>query len=226
MIKTISKNRGFPNRPSFAVAESLLAILMVIFLSFMISGCMMSFKKTLKQSGIHKLVGQTIYNRVSFRSIKKNRIEPTNIYGKGVLISAGSICIIQEITKDHITFVLAGGSSKNNVYELADWLIDPNEVDIRLSFYKFFVENKDDVGLHKIRPEYYHGVISGYEQIGMNKDEVLICLGYPAYVRGKDSTSDKSRDFILKQNDWTYLKGLFDKYLLTFKDGKLLRTDD
>ena len=201
-------------------------ILIAIFLSFMISGCVTSFKTTLKQSGINKLVGQTVYNRVNFRSIKKNKIRHTNLYHKGILIPAGSICIIQDISISSITFVLAGGKSKDNVYELTDWLIDPNEVDIRLSFYKFFVEDKDNVGLNKIRPEYYHGVVSGNEQIGMNKEEVLICLGYPAYIGRKKHANEYSRDFILEQNDWTYLKGKFNKYLLTFKDGKLFRTYD
>ena len=226
MMKNFDKGHGFPDKQSFAVVENLFAILMVIFFSFMISSCVMTFKETLKQSGINKLVGQAVYNRTNFRSIKKNKIGPTNIYHKGVLIPAGSICIIQDISKDRITFLLVGGSSKDNVYELEDWLIEPDEVDIRLSFYKFFVENKDNVGLQNIRPEYYHGVASGHEQIGMNKDEALMCLGYPAYVAGKNSTSDKSRDFIIEQNDWTYLKGRFDKYLLLFKDGELFRTDD
>ena len=201
-------------------------ILIVIFLSFIISGCVTSFKTILKQSGVNKLVGQTVYNRVNFRPIKANKIRPTNLYHKGILIPAGNMCIIQDISKSSITFVLGGGKSKNNVYELTDWLIDPNEVDIRLSFYKFFVEVKDNVGLNKIRPEYYHGVVSGNEQIGMNKEEVLICLGYPAYTGRKDSTKDKNRDFILKQNNWIYLKGKLNKYYLTFKDGKLFRTDD
>jgi len=201
-------------------------ILIAIFLSFMISGCVTSFKTILKQSGINELVGQTVYNRVNFRPIKKNKIGHTNLYHKGILIPAGSLCIIQAISKSSITFVLVGGKSKDNVYELTDWLIDPNEVDIRLSFYKFFVEDKDNVGLDKIRPEYYYGVVSGNEQIGMNKAEILICLGYPAYIGRKDSTNDKSRNFILEQNDWTFLKGKFNKYLLTFKDGKLFRTYD
>lgn len=201
-------------------------ILMAIFLSFMISGCVTSFKTNLKKSGINKLAGQTVYNRVNFRSIKKNKIGPTNLYHKGMLIPAGSICIIQDISKSSLTFVLVGGKSKDNVYELTDWLIDPNEVDIRLSFYKFFVEDKDNVGLNKIRPEYYHGVVSGNEQVGMNKEEVLICLGYPAYIGRKDSAKDKSRDIILKQNNWTYIKGKLNKYYLTFKDGGLFRTDD
>ena len=90
----------------------------------------------------------------------------------------------------------------------------------------FFVEDKDNVGLNKIRPEYYHGVVAGNEHIGMNKEEVLICLGYPAYIGRKDSTRDKSRNFILEQNNWTYLKGKLNKYYLTFKDGRLFRTDD
>lgn len=200
--------------------------LITILLCLMISGCVTPYKSALNQSGINNLEGQTVYNRVNFRPIKGNKIWFTNLFHKGILIPAGSRCVIKDISKSSITFVHDRGKGENKTYKLSDWLISPNEEDIKLSFHKFFTEDKNKVGLNKIRPEYYDGVISGNEEIGMNKEEILICLGYPAYLGRKDPTNDDGRDFILEQNDWYYLKSKYNKYLLTFKGGELYKTYD
>ncbi len=200
--------------------------LITILLCLMISGCVTSFKSALNQSGINNLEGQTVYNRVSFRPIKGNKIWFTNLFHQGSLMPAGSRCIIKDISKNSITFIYDRSKGENKTYKLTDWLISSNEEDIKLSFHKFFVEDKNEVGLNKIRPEYYDAVISGIEEIGMNKEEILIGLGYPAYLGRKDPTNDDSRDFILEQNDWYYLKSKFNKYLLTFVKGKLYKTYD
>lgn len=201
-------------------------ILITVLLCLILSGCVTSFKTALKQAGISFFVGQTVYNRVNFRPIKENKIWHTNYYHKGILIPAGSICIIKEISKSSITFVYVSGKSKNTTYELTDWLIGPDKKDLKSSFHKYFAKDRDDIGLNAIRPEYLYGVVSGNEQIGMNKEEILICLGYPAYIGDKDPANEYSRDLILKQNKWYYRKGRFDKYMLVFKAGELFRTID
>lgn len=201
-------------------------VFIAVSLCIVIAGCIGSFNTALKKAGINDLIGQTVYNRVNFRPVKENKIRYTNYYHKGALIPAGSICIIKEISKSAIVFLYVSGKSKSITLELSDWLIGPNKADIRQSFYKFFTENKDSVGLDAIRSEYLYGVTSGNEQLGMTKEEILICLGYPAYIGDKKAADEYGRDAILKQDKWYYLKGRFNKYLLIFKDGKLYRTED
>ena len=55
----------------------------------------------------------------------------------------------------------------------------------------------------------------------MTKQEILLSLGYPAYLGMKDPTYDDDREVILSHNDWYYFKGKRNKVLLRFMGKNL-----
>ena len=91
----------------------------------------------------------------------------------------------------------------------------------RASFYKFFAQTKDTVGLDKVNPDFRENVSEGIAEVGMNKREVLLSLGYPAYLSRKNPTADDSRAAILANDNWYYLRDKGKKVLLEFK-GEIL----
>jgi len=166
-------------------------------------------------------IGKTAFNSVGLRPFKGNVISFTNYYQRGTFVPAGTECTIKDISKNAITFIANGRE-----YKLAEWLIDTSDAKIKSSFNKFFAKNREEIGLNKINPTFYNGVISGFEAIGMTKEEILLCLGYPAYLGRKDPTNDDEREAILSLNEWYYLKSRFRKILLIFREGKLYKIVD
>ena len=60
----------------------------------------------------------------------------------------------------------------------------------------------------------------------MTKEEILLTLGYPAYLGGTNLTSDYGREFILSQPEWNYLKPDKNRTLFMFKGNKLYKIVD
>jgi len=170
----------------------------------------------IKGSGIRELEGQTVFNRVSFRTHGENKIKNTNPFSGGVFIPPGSVCTIKAISPKEIKFYAAGEK-----YLLTNWRIGYGGVNTRTSFYKFFAENKETVGLDKVNPDFRESVVSGITEVGMTKGEVLLSLGYPAYLEGENPTTDDSRATILSNDNWYYVKSGREKVLFTFKAGLL-----
>jgi hypothetical protein len=187
---------------------------------FLFLGCA-PFGPALKESPVSSLVGQTVYNRVSLRVLKKKAIWYTNYYHTGTLITVGTECTINSISRGTIKFTAQGKE-----YKLKDWLIDEDPSNLDQSFAKYFVKDKKEIGLDNVNPEFYDNVISGYDEIGMSKEEILMALGYPAYLGIRDPTTLYTREYILSQNDWYYMKSRFNRVLLIFKAGKLVRIMD
>ena len=179
------------------------------------------FKEVAEQSGVNTLIGDTVFNRVAFRTWEGNVFRFTNAYHRGVFLPAGTECTIKDISKKAITFVARGRE-----YVLGEWLPAVSPGNLRLFFDKFFVEDKDSVGLEKVDQAFRDSVESGIDEIGMSKEEILLSLGYPAYLGRKDSTFDDSREFILSQPDWYYLKSRKDNLLFIFKGDKLFKIMD
>jgi hypothetical protein len=165
---------------------------------------------------VSQFEGQTVFNRVGLRPFKKNIISFTSYYHKGALIPAGTECKIKRISGGKIIFI-----AKGKKYKLKDWLISRGGENVKLSFDKFFTENHDEIGFSKINPVFYDSVMSGIDEVGMTKEEILICLGYPAYLGIKDATKDDGREYILSLNEWHYMSNRFNRLLFLFKAGKL-----
>ena len=183
--------------------------LILVFLALL--GC-----ENIKGTGIKGLEGQTVFNRVSFRADGDNRIENANPFSGGVLIPPGTACAIKAISPKEIKFFARGHS-----YILTSWRIGYGRVNTRISFYKFFAQTKEAVGLDKVSPEFRESVLSGIARVGMNKGEVLLSLGYPAYLDKETPTTDVSRSGIVASDDWYYLQPGKEKVSLKFKEGSL-----
>jgi len=182
-----------------------------ILLSLAVLGC-----ESIKGSGIKELEEQTVFNRVSFRTNRENKIKNTNPFSGGVLIPPGTVCTIKAISPNEIKFIAAGKR-----YVLTSWRIGYGGVNTRASFYKFFAQNKETVGVDKVNPDFRESVLTGIAEVGMTKGEVLLSLGYPAYLGKENSTTDDSRAAIMSSDDWYYLKSEKEKVSLTFAAGVL-----
>ena len=182
-----------------------------ILLSLAVLGC-----ESIKGSGIKELEEQTVFNRVSFRTNRENKIKNTNPFSGGVLIPPGTVCTIKAISPNEIKFIAAGKR-----YVLTGWRIGYGGVNTRASFYKFFAQNKETVGVDKVNPDFRESVLTGIAEVGMTKGEVLLSLGYPAYLGKENSTTDDSRAAIMSSDDWYYLKSEKEKVSLTFAAGVL-----
>lgn len=194
---------------------------LLLLIVLVVCGCAIfktPFKEVAEQSGIHALIGDTVFNRVAFRTWEGHAIRFTNLYHKGIYIPAGTECTIKDISKKTITFVANGTE-----YVLGDWLTSVSPEDVELSFHKFFTEDKDRIGLDRINPAFQDSIKSGIHEIGMTKEEILLGLGYPAYIGGQDSTNDDSREFMLSQPDWHYLKSRKNTILFIFKRDRLYK---
>ena len=184
---------------------------MFIFLSLAVLGC-----ETIHESGIDTFEGQTVFNRVGFRTDGEKTIFHANRFSDGIFIPAGTECTIKQITYKIIKF-----TANEDEYVLTDWRIGYGPVLTRTSFYKFFVEDMEAIGLDRINLDFRESIVSGNAEVGMTKHEVFLSLGYPAYVGNHEPTADKSRATILSRDDWYYLKSKEKKVLLRFEDQKL-----
>jgi hypothetical protein len=183
--------------------------------AFLFWGC-----ATLEEAGIER--GQTVFNRVNFRTYKANKISYTNRMYGGILIPAGTECTLKNVSHKAITFIVNGDE-----YVLKDWLgvISAEGAtsveNVRVSFEKFFVENKEKIGLDKINPAFRESILAGIPELEMSKEEVLLSLGYPAFLGKNDRTWDDDRERILAHNDWYYRKTSRRSILLRFRSEKL-----
>jgi hypothetical protein len=190
-------------------------ILAVCFSLVLLAGCV-TFKTALKESGLEASQGQTVFNRVGFRTYGENVIYYTNRYFGGTFIPAGSECVIQDISSDTIKFTFNGEE-----YVLAGWIDDVTAENVKISFEKFFSTNRNKIGLDRVSSEFRKDIQAGFVEEGMTKKEVLLSIGYPAYLGKKDPTYDDDCETILSHSDWYYLKGRRTKILLRFKGEEL-----
>jgi hypothetical protein len=190
-------------------------VLAICFSLLLLTSCV-SFNKALEESRLEVSQGQTVFNRVGFRTYGGNVIYYSNRYFGGTFIPAGSECVIQDISSDTIKFTFNGEE-----YVLVDWVADVSAENVKASFEKFFSRNRSEIGLKEVNPEFREEVKDGFAREGMTKKEVLLSIGYPAYLGIKDPTYDDDCKTILSHSDWYYLKGRRTKILLRFKGDEL-----
>ncbi|MCG6917385.1 MAG: hypothetical protein LJE89_07545 [Deltaproteobacteria bacterium] len=174
--------------------------------------------ESIKGTGLKELEGQSVFNRVSFRSSEANKIKSANPFSGGIFIPPGTECSIKAISIKEIKFIATGEN-----YALTGWRMGYGGVNTRVSFYKFFVQDKEAVGLDRVNPDFRAIVLSGSAEVGMTKGEVLLSLGYPAHLSRKNPTADDSRAAILADDNWYYLEDKRKEVLLQFKGGVLTK---
>ena len=184
---------------------------LIILLTLAVLGC-----ETIHESGIDTFEGQTVFNKVGLRTDGKNKIYHANRFSGGIFVPAGTECTIKQITYNIVRF-----TANEEEYVLTDWRIGYGPVYTRTSFYKFFVEDMEAIGLDKINLDFRESIVSGIAELGMTKHEVILSLGYPAHVGNNYPTTDKSRASILSQDDWYYSQSKGEKVLLRFEDETL-----
>ena len=183
------------------------ALILISLISLAVLAC-----ETIKGSGIETLVGQSVFNRVALRTHGKNKISSSNRFQSGFYIPAGTECTIKDISRNDIEFTAEGEK-----YVLVGWRIGFGPVNTRVSFYKFFAENREAIGLDKINPKFHRSIVSGIAEVGMTKEEVLLSLGYPGYTENRGGTTDASRATILAGDKWRYIKSRRTEVSLLFE---------
>jgi hypothetical protein len=169
---------------------------------------------TFKEAGVEK--EQIVFNKVGLRTYKANVIFYGNHFHGGDFIPAGTECTIRYISRKKIKFIANGVE-----YVMVHWRIGYGKDNTRVSFQKFFAEDKKAIGLDRISPEFRDSILSGIPEVGMTKEEVLFAIGYPFYLGRNDNTNNDTRESILSHNDWYYLESRRSTVLLRFRAGKL-----
>jgi hypothetical protein len=184
---------------------------------FLLVGCA-PFSPALKKSSLASFEGQRAYNRVALRVWEGNEIWFTNFYHIGEFIPVGTECTITKIAKGSIKFIALGKK-----YKLKGWLVDNDVKNIELSFDKYFVKDRRQIGLENIDPDLLASIMRGVDKVGMTKEEVLMCVGYPSHLGIKDHTMQYTREYILEKDEWFYMQSRLGRVTLIFEEGKLVR---
>ena len=116
-------------------------VLTVCLSLMMLLGCV-SFNTAMKESGLEISQGETVFNRVGFRTYGEKVIYYTNRYVGGTFIPAGSECVIQDMSGDTIKFTFNGEQ-----YALVEWIGDVSAENVKPFFEKFFSKNRSEIGL-------------------------------------------------------------------------------
>ena len=85
---------------------------------------------------------------------------------------------------------------------------------------KYFVKNKEDIGLDKMSPSVLEDVKNMKLEKGMTKEEVLASYGCPAYIGWGDESLRHSVTEVLNSNTWYYnVNSRKRDCLVRFKNG-------
>ena len=96
---------------------------------------------------------------------------------------------------------------------------DPNQWD------KFFVKNKNEIGLDKFSPDTKAKVINCEVANGMTKEEVYASKGCPAYLAWGKKTFKISFNEIIKSDKWYYMTNRHGQdVMVTFENGVVIKT--
>lgn len=167
-----------------------------------ICGCATPLKK---MEGVS--AGDILYARSNLM-VKGDTIFWHNMSGFKNMIPAGTEIDVSNFSRKAIVFSIPG---KNKKYRL---LAETGNYD------KYFVKNKQDIGLEKISSDIMEKIKLKEISKGMTKDEVYISKGCPAYIAwGKESLRNSLKD-IMSSDTWYYHKNSrVHDCSVQFKDG-------
>lgn len=159
---------------------------LLILLSLSLCGCAMSY---VKMRGVS--AGDTLYARSNL-TVRGDTIFWHNMSALKEIIPVGTEIKIVKFSESEITFTIPGDDKK---YRLV----------AETGYYdKFFVKNKQDIGLDKISPAVMEEIKRSKISNGMTKSEVLIAKGCPAYIAWGEKSMRHSLEDVMDSNTWYY----------------------
>ncbi len=160
--------------------------LLFVLLCFSLCGCATSF---VKMSGVS--IGDTLYARSNLL-VKGDTAYWHNMSALKEVIPAGTEIKILDFSRNEIIFTISGRGKK---YRLV----------AETGYYdKFFVKNKQDVGLEKIAANVMEEIRKRKVSKGMTKNEVLISKGCPAYIDWGEKSLRHPLQDLMDSNTWYY----------------------
>lgn len=165
-------------------------------------GCATPFAK---MEGVS--VGDTLYARSNLM-VKGDTVFWHNMSGLKNMIPAGTEIKVLKFSGKAVIFSIPG---KDKKYRL---LAETEKYD------KYFVKNKQDIGLEKISPDIMEKIKLKEISKGMTKNEVLISKGCPAYIDWREKSLRHSLEDIMKSDAWYYhINSRDHDCSVKFKDG-------
>jgi hypothetical protein len=129
------------------------------------------------------------------------------------VIPVGTEVTIKGCTGNLITFVTNDTNKKYYLY--AD----------SKGWNKYFVKDKNEIGLNNISSDRRSQIDNGDVIDGMTKEEVYVSKGCPAYIAWGKTTEKKSFDEIMQSDKWYYMTNTRGHdVMVTFANGAVVKT--
>ena len=172
--------------------------------------CCVSFVSSVYAAALVK--GDVVYVRSNLRA-EGCKILWHNMRSMRELIPVGTEVKIKRSEGSLMTFVTTDTNKTYYVYA------DSNQWD------KFFVKNKNDIGLEKFSPDRKGQVEHGDVTAGMSKEEVYASKGCPAYLAWGKTTERNSLNEIMQSDKWYYMTNTRGHdVMVTFANGVVVKT--
>ena len=158
------------------------------------------------------VVGDKVYVRSNLRA-DGYLIVWHNMRLLKTVIPVGTEVKIEKVTWGVIEFL---PTNTKKVYKV---MADSNKWD------KFFVKDKNDIGLEKLSSDKKDQVEKGDVVAGMTKEEVYASKGCPAYIAWGKTTEKNSLAEIMQSDKWYYMNNTRGHdVMVTFANGVVVKT--
>ena len=176
----------------------------------MVPMALLSCNKTLKteQLPANIQIGASYYSQVTLQYEKGRHI--TTNYRRGVLLPINSKVRLLEINKKTILLQV----EQSNHELLIKNALKHTGNDTIQAFNKLFGKNKVDLsGFSKMERE---NIKFGKVAKGMSKKAVIVAIGYPPQIQTPS----------LDVNQWTYWSSRWDRFIVHFDNGRVLKIQE
>ena len=172
--------------------------------------CCISFIGSIYAAELAK--GETVYARSNLRA-EGNVVVWHNMKSEKTLILAGTELKIVSSGGERTMFTMVGS---NKQFALK---ADAKQWD------KFFVKDRNEIGLDKFSPDVKAKVMNCDVDKGMTKEEVYVSKGCPAYWAWGNKTERSSLNEIMRSDKWYYMtSSRGHDVMVTFANGVVVKT--
>jgi hypothetical protein len=184
------------------MCKNLFSLSLILLALFTLGACAKKFQPGQLASDIN--VGATYYTQFSLYQ-EKNRFRTTN-YRRGLLIPVNTAVTLESIDSKHIELRLKETGQPLTI-ENAER--HTNE-EVQTAFRKVLGPRK--VELSRFTPDEQKAILDGQVRKGMSRKAVQTAIGYPP---PKTTPS-------LGADEWMYWASRFDRFIVRFKDDKVV----
>ena len=181
-------------------------ILSLLCLAALLGACKKELKPGEMAAGIQ--LGKVYYTQFSLFQ-EKNNFRTTN-YRKGILIPVNTGVILESINSEKAELRLVKGGQPLTIENVPKHTQD----DIQTAFKKIVAPHPLDLNL--FTEDEQASILAGQVRPGMGRRAVLAAIGYPPQVETPS----------LESKDWTYWSNRFNRFVVHFEDGTVVKIVD